>query len=94
VLNTLLKSQNCIDKSGNFWRWRFCFRWAVLSDVASEVTLIQKKRIRGALDSVEKVQELKNLGKIRLITPAESKRNLGTNKSNWLHKKDGEDALL
>ena len=46
--------------------------WAIfLSNVASEVTLIHRRNeFRGALDSVEKVQELKNLGKIRLITPA------------------------
>ena len=47
--------------------------WSIfLSNVASEVTLVHRRNeFRGALDSVEKVQELKNLGKIRLITPAE-----------------------
>ena len=47
--------------------------WSVfLSNVASEVTLIHRRNeFRGALDSVEKVQELKNVGKIKLITPAE-----------------------
>ncbi len=47
--------------------------WAIfLTDVASEVTLVHRRNeFRGALDSVEKVQELKNLGKINLITPAE-----------------------
>lgn len=47
--------------------------WSIfLSDVASEVTLIHRRNeFRGALDSVEKVQALKDLGKIRLITPAE-----------------------
>ncbi|MGJ8591977.1 MAG: NAD(P)/FAD-dependent oxidoreductase [Aquaticitalea sp.] len=47
--------------------------WAIfLSDIASEVTLIHRRNeFRGALDSVEKVQELKLLGKINLITPAE-----------------------
>lgn len=47
--------------------------WSIfLSDVASEVTLIHRRNeFRGALDSVEKVQELKNSGKIKLITPAE-----------------------
>jgi thioredoxin reductase (NADPH) len=47
--------------------------WSVfLSDVASQVTLIHRRNeFRGALDSVEKVQELKNKGKINLITPAE-----------------------
>jgi len=47
--------------------------WSIfLSNIASEVTLVHRRNeFRGALDSVEKVQELKNLGKIRLITPAE-----------------------
>jgi thioredoxin reductase (NADPH) len=47
--------------------------WSIfLSNVASEVTLIHRRNeFRGALDSVEKVQELKNSGKIKLITPAE-----------------------
>src|SRR5690606_30856850 len=47
--------------------------WSIfLADVASEVTLIHRRNeFRGALDSVDKVQELKNLGKINLITPAE-----------------------
>lgn len=47
--------------------------WSIfLSKVASEVTLIHRRNeFRGALDSVEKVQDLKNQGKIKLITPAE-----------------------
>jgi len=47
--------------------------WCVfLSNVASEVTLVHRRNeFRGALDSVDKVQELKNSGKINLITPAE-----------------------
>lgn len=47
--------------------------WAVfLADVASKLTLIHRRNeFRGALDSVEKVQELKKAGKINLITPAE-----------------------
>ncbi|QCW98606.1 NAD(P)/FAD-dependent oxidoreductase [Aggregatimonas sangjinii] len=47
--------------------------WSIfLADVASEVTLVHRRNeFRGALDSVEKVQELKNIGKINLITPAE-----------------------
>lgn len=47
--------------------------WSIfLANVASEVTLVHRRNeFRGALDSVEKVQELKNLGKIRLLTPAE-----------------------
>ena len=47
--------------------------WSIfLSEVASEVTLIHRRNeFRGALDSVDKVQELKNKGKINIITPAE-----------------------
>jgi thioredoxin reductase (NADPH) len=47
--------------------------WTIfLSKIASEVTLIHRRNeFRGALDSVEKVQELKASGKIKLITPAE-----------------------
>jgi thioredoxin reductase (NADPH) len=47
--------------------------WSIyLSNIASEVTLIHRRNeFRGALDSVEKVQELKTEGKIKLITPAE-----------------------
>jgi thioredoxin reductase (NADPH) len=47
--------------------------WSIfLSKIAGQVTLIHRRNeFRGALDSVEKVQELKDLGKIRLITPAE-----------------------
>jgi len=37
-----------------------------LSEVASEVTLIHRRNeFRGALDSVDKVQELKNKGLIK-----------------------------
>ena len=47
--------------------------WSIfLSNVATSVTLIHRRNeFRGALDSVEKVQELKSAGKIKLITPAE-----------------------
>ncbi len=47
--------------------------WSIfLSNVAKEVTLIHRRNeFRGALDSVEKVEELTKLGKINLITPAE-----------------------
>ena len=49
--------------------------WAIfLVNVASEVTLVHRRNeFRGALDSVEKIQELKDRGKINLITPAEVK---------------------
>ena len=47
--------------------------WSIfLSNVASSVTLVHRRNeFRGALDSVEKVQELKGLGEIKLITPGE-----------------------
>lgn len=47
--------------------------WTIfLSDIAAEVTLIHRRtEFRGALDSVEKIQLLKNNNKIKLFTPAE-----------------------
>ncbi|WP_128330756.1 NAD(P)/FAD-dependent oxidoreductase [Apibacter sp. HY039] len=47
--------------------------WSIfLANIAAEVTLVHRRNeFRGALDSVEKVQALKNEGKINLITPAE-----------------------
>ncbi|SIS41294.1 thioredoxin reductase (NADPH) [Zobellia uliginosa] len=56
--------------------------WSIfLADVASEVTLVHRRNeFRGALDSVEKVQQLKNEGKINLITPAEITGLIGEDK--------------
>ncbi len=64
--------------------------WSVfLANIASEVTLIHRRNeFRGALDSVEKVQELKNEGKIRLITPAEV---VGLHGAEWLEALDIEE---
>ena len=43
-----------------------------LADVASEVTLVHRRtKFRGALDSVEKVEELSAAGRVDLITNAE-----------------------
>ncbi len=55
--------------------------WSIfLTDVAASVTLVHRRNeFRGALDSVEKVQELKNQGKIQLITPAEVVGLVGEN---------------
>ena len=55
--------------------------WTIfLTEVAREVTLIHRRtEFRGALDSVDKVQDLKNKGLISLITPAEVKKLYGTN---------------
>lgn len=67
--------------------------WSIfLSNVASEVTLIHRRNeFRGALDSVEKIQDLKNQGKINLITPAEV---VGLNGNNQIEsitiEKEGE----
>jgi len=47
--------------------------WTIfLADIASEVTLVHRRNeFRGALDSVDRVKELKDLGKINLVTPGE-----------------------
>ncbi len=47
--------------------------WAIfLSDIASEVTMVHRRKgFRGALDSVEKVEQLAEEGKINLITEAQ-----------------------
>ena len=70
--------------------------WSIfLSNVAKEVTLIHRRNeFRGALDSVEKVQELKNQGKINLITPAEVVTLKGNRHIEALSvKKEGEEAF-
>lgn len=71
--------------------------WAIfLADVASEVTLVHRRNeFRGALDSVEKVQELKNLGKINLITPAEVINLNGTEtlESVTIQKTDSKENI-
>lgn len=55
--------------------------WSIfLADIAASVTLVHRRNeFRGALDSVDKVQELKNAGKIKLITPSEVKEIKGDN---------------
>ena len=47
--------------------------WSIfLANINADVTLVHRRNeFRGALDSVEKVRELKNQNKINLITPAE-----------------------
>ena len=54
--------------------------WTIfLSNLKADVTLIHRRNeFRGALDSVEKVRNLKNGNKINLITPAEIKSVHGT----------------
>lgn len=71
--------------------------WSIfLADVAAEVTLIHRRNeFRGALDSVEKVQHLKNQGKINLITPAEVTGIRGEGKVSALTvEKEGETFEL
>jgi len=67
--------------------------WSIfLADVASEVTLVHRRNeFRGALDSVEKVQELKNSGKIKLITPAEIVALEGEDRLDAVRIKKGEE---
>ena len=68
--------------------------WSIfLSEVASEVTLIHRRNeFRGALDSVDKVQELKNQ-KINMITPAEVTALLETQLEAIEVTKSGESPV-
>lgn len=71
--------------------------WSIfLAEVASEVTLVHRRNeFRGALDSVEKVQELKHLGKINLITPAEITELHGNDKLTAITiEKEGEKQIF
>lgn len=70
--------------------------WSIfLSDIASEVTLVHRRNeFRGALDSVDKVQELKNQGKITLITPAEITKLSGDKKLESVTVKSGEEEKV
>jgi len=68
--------------------------WSIfLADVAKEVTLVHRRNeFRGALDSVEKVQQLKNEGKINLITPSEIVGLIGDDSLKAVEiKKTGEE---
>ena len=69
--------------------------WSIfLSNVAEEVVLVHRRTsFRGALDSVDKVMELAEAGKIKLITEAQVVGLNGTDKLESVvikHKKDGE----
>ena len=72
--------------------------WTIeLSNIASSLTLIHRRNeFRGALDSVEKVQELKNKKKIKLITPAEVVSLIGDKKLEAVEIKaeDSENLTL
>jgi thioredoxin reductase (NADPH) len=72
--------------------------WTIfLAEVAAEVTLVHRRKgFRGALDSVEKVEELAANGKINLVTEAQV---IGLNGNEHLnevtikHKHEGEYTL-
>jgi len=71
--------------------------WSIfLANIASDVTLIHRRNeFRGALDSVEKVRELKLLNKINLVTPAEVTALHGNKKLDGITvTNDGEKTLL
>lgn len=72
--------------------------WSIfLADVAKSVTLVHRRNeFRGALDSVDKVQELKDTGKINLVTPAEVKGIVGVTKVEGvlIEQKDKEQYVL
>ena len=70
--------------------------WAIfLTDIASEVSLVHRRNeFRGALDSVDKVQELKDAGRITMITPAEVTGILGDEKVTGVSiVKNGEEKI-
>jgi thioredoxin reductase (NADPH) len=66
---TLYKNKNVLIAGGG----DSALDWTIeLANIASNVTLIHRRNeFRGVMDSVEKVQKLKNKNKINLITPAE-----------------------
>ena len=71
--------------------------WSIfLADVAAEVTLVHRRNeFRGALDSVDKVIELKKAGKINLVTPAEITGIKGEGKvESLVIEKEGETFEL
>ncbi|MDX1462231.1 MAG: NAD(P)/FAD-dependent oxidoreductase, partial [Marinirhabdus sp.] len=69
--------------------------WSIfLNDVAESVTLVHRRNeFRGALDSVDKVQELKNEGKIEMMTPAEVVDVYGEDKVNGVAIKRGAEVF-
>ena len=69
--------------------------WSIfLTNVAKSVTLVHRRNeFRGALDSVEKVQELKDIGKIEMITPAEVIGLVGKDSLEEVVIKQGEEVF-
>ena len=72
--------------------------WSIfLTEIASSVTLIHRRNeFRGALDSVDKVQKLKNEGRMKIITPAEVIGIIGSKRVSGLiiNKKGEEDFKI
>ena len=72
--------------------------WTVfLADVASEVSLVHRRTsFRGHLDTVEKVQELAQQGKVKLITNSEVVDVHGTDQLSQvtIKQKGAEDLLM
>ena len=72
--------------------------WSIfLSEVASEVSLVHRRNgFRGALDSVEKVMNLAEQGKINLITNAEVNQICGNGhiESVGIKMKDAEEKMI
>ena len=69
--------------------------WTIyLADIAKSVTLVHRRNeFRGALDSVDKVQELKNAGKVELITPAEVVALAGDDKLEDVTNQRGSEII-
>lgn len=70
--------------------------WSIfLADLAEEVTLVHRRNeFRGALDSVEKVQELRLEGKINLVTPGEVTALHGNKKLDGVTITSGDEKVL
>ena len=71
--------------------------WTIfLSNIAAEVTLIHRRtEFRGAIDSVEKIQFLKNKNKIKLYTPAQVSKLEGKNslEAIWIIYREQEKKI-
>lgn len=72
--------------------------WTIyLADIASEVTLVHRREsFRGALDSVDKVHELAEAGKINLITKAQAVDLVGDDELEGvtIRHKTGEEVVV
>lgn len=70
--------------------------WTIyLADLADKVALVHRREeFRGALDSVEKVMELRDKGRIELITNAQVVGLSGNGKLNEVEIKHDQDGLF